>query len=256
MAATWTIDDDIRAVLAQAVVTDRSVTLAGQLDRKLYEGVNKVLEGIGGKWNRRERAHIFDSDPRAKLAEILDGGKAVNEQQKFQAFYTPPDVAARLVAGLGVSDFSRVLEPSAGAGAIVAALRKLAPEAEICAVEINPEMRGRLESADLRVDGLEIGDFLEVTPAVLGAFDVIAMNPPFTKGQDMRHVRHAFAFLGAGGRLAAIMSPGWRFRKDKAARAFREWAEEQGAEWTELPAGAFSESGTEIATGILRVAKP
>lgn len=33
-----------------------------QLDRKTYLKVNKVLECLNGKWNRKLKAHIFDSN--------------------------------------------------------------------------------------------------------------------------------------------------------------------------------------------------
>jgi hypothetical protein len=52
MASMFTISDDVREVLAAAVIDERTVKLTQQLDRKLYLGVNKVLAASGGKWNR------------------------------------------------------------------------------------------------------------------------------------------------------------------------------------------------------------
>ena len=41
-----------------------------QLDRKTYTEVNKVLENMGGKWNRKTKAHVFAEDD--DVAEMLE----------------------------------------------------------------------------------------------------------------------------------------------------------------------------------------
>ena len=41
-----------------------------QLDRKAYTEVNKVLENMGGKWNRKAKAHVFAKDD--DVAEMLE----------------------------------------------------------------------------------------------------------------------------------------------------------------------------------------
>ena len=41
-----------------------------QLDRKTYTEVNKVLENMGGKWNRKVKAHVFAEDD--DVAEMLE----------------------------------------------------------------------------------------------------------------------------------------------------------------------------------------
>ena len=79
------------------------------------------------------------------------------------------------------------------------------------------------------------------------------MNPPFENGQDIDHVRHAFGMLRPGGILVAIMSPGPFFRSDRKAAAFREWFDAMGGERRDLPAGAFRESGTGVATVLVTV---
>ncbi len=51
-------------------------------------------------------------------------------------------------------------------------------------------------------------DFLAVTPDTLGTFDRILMNPPFERGADAEHVRHAFRFLTPGGFCQPSSAPG------------------------------------------------
>ena len=71
------------------------------------------------------------------------------------------------------------------------------------------------------------------------------MNPPFTKGQDIKHVNHALQFLKPGGKLVAIMAG-----NDKS-----KWFD--SLEWCyeieDVPAGAFKESGTNVATIIVTI---
>lgn len=68
------------------------------------------------------------------------------------------------------------------------------------------------------------------------------MNPPFTRGSDIRHINHARKFLAPNGRLVAICAAGPRQRA-----AFQHTA----AEWIDLPAGSFKEAFTNVAAAIV-----
>ena len=76
------------------------------------------------------------------------------------------------------------------------------------------------------------------------------MNPPFTKNQDVKHVAHALKFLADGGVLTSIMGSNTTRKQFTDLIAGREY------EITDVPAGAFKESGTSIATIILRIDLP
>lgn len=67
----------------------------------------------------------------------------------------------------------------------------------------------------------------------------IVMNPPFSKGQDIKHVMHARRFLRADGLLIAIVSAGSR-----TEAALQPLADS----WDEIPADTFKESGTGVRT--------
>ena len=43
------VDDDVLAVLSAAEVAGNEIRLIGQLDRAMYNKVNKVIEAAGGK---------------------------------------------------------------------------------------------------------------------------------------------------------------------------------------------------------------
>ena len=120
--ADYQLHEEVKDILRRSTVTATSIELPpGQLPRPLYAAVNKALDFIGGKWHRGLKRHVFATDPRPKLATILDKGVAVDEQKLYQAFYTPAELAAE-VAGLADVDGRTVFEPSAGRGALVRAV--------------------------------------------------------------------------------------------------------------------------------------
>lgn len=96
------IDDDVREVLESATCECATLMLPNQLDRKLYVKVDKVLKALGGKWNRSLVCHVFDGDSATLIAWALARGGAVDEKRTFEAFDTPPELAARLVEMAGV----------------------------------------------------------------------------------------------------------------------------------------------------------
>jgi hypothetical protein len=88
--------------------------------------------------------------------------------------------------------------------------------------------------------------------------DRIVMNPPFEHGQDMEHVRHAFAQLKPGGRLVSVVSRGSVTNSQSAATAFQEWLRSTGASVYPNPEGSFA-SGfrpTGVATSLVVIDKP
>ena len=158
-------------------------------------------------------------------------------------FPTPRPIVARMLEAAELEDGMSVLEPEAGSGAILDEVRAAAPSSSLAAFECHYSLRKILLAKGYNLTG---ADFMEAPASPL--FDRVLMNPPFEAGQDMAHVRHAFEFLKPGGRLVAIMSPGPFFRSDRKSAEFREWFEGLGGECEDLPAGAFKESGTGVAT--------
>lgn len=83
------------------------------------------------------------------------------------------------------------------------------------------------------------------------------MNPPFEKGAEIDHVRHAHELLSVGGRLVSVMSRGQFFRSDAKSSGFREWLGGLDHEVHELPSDAFRgvdafrETGVETAIVVI-----
>jgi phospholipid N-methyltransferase len=161
-----------------------------------------------------------------------------------QLFPTPPELADRMVALADIRPGQQVLEPSAGTGRIIDAIRRNAHGYAITAVELNCNMAHRLRTVDC-VDDTRQADFLECN-GDLGTFDRIVMNPPFANGDDIKHIMHALKMLKLGGRLVAICANGPR-QNDK----LRPLVEARGGIWEELPPDTFIGAGTGVRTVLL-----
>ena len=239
------IDDSVLAVLsAGRCAGDKYFLPDRPLDRKLYESTNKVLTALGGKWNRSAKAHVFGDSCEEVIEAAIETGEFTLPAD-MGWFPTPAALAAQVVEMAGVTQGARVLEPSAGKGAIAIAARDAG--ALVDCVEIDAS-----RAADLRNAGLNViheGDFLSFAPAPV--YDLVVMNPPFAKRADIHHVRHALNFLRPGGRLVSIMSGGIEFRDDNLTREFRD----QCASIERLPDESFRESGTSVRTVVIVIDK-
>lgn len=239
------IAQEVLEVLDRAEVDGKTLKLTGQLDRKLYADVNKVLEAIGGKWSKGAKAHVFDDLVADVLDPIMETGEYSRTKQDFGQFDSPPDVVARVIELARIEPGMLVLEPSAGVGNIARA----AAEAGgiVTAVEIDPTRCAKL-SGTPNVSGNQ-HDFLQQTP--MPHFDVVAMNPPFAKQADIDHVLHAAKCLKAGGRLVSVMSASVMFRDNSKTKAFRAFVEARGGTFDKLPDSSFFASGTQVSTCVV-----
>lgn len=228
----------------------------------LYKEVKKVLTLAGGEWSRKLDATVFTRDPSAvlELAQDEETTNIIDPKKKLQQFFTPDELARKLyqqhiAPNLVITDRTRVLEPSAGNGALLRVLRQYVPADNMWAVEIDPS-----QTKTPVFEGVATfhEDFLQVAPSPDGMADLIFMNPPFTNNQDIDHVLHAFRFLKPGGQLYALMSPGWLSGTQPKAKLDR-WRKVFGAfgrMLEQVPAGTFKESGTEIRTLFIKLTHP
>lgn len=239
------IADDVLTVLGCAETNGNALVLIGQLDRKMYERTNKVLEAAGGKWNKKAKAHLFDDDAATRIDQIILSGEVEIPKDEFNYFPTPPVIVERLLDLADIQKGMHVLEPSAGQGAI--AIPCAAIGAHVDTVELNDK------NADILITrGFDVlaRDFLNVVS--LGKlYDRVVMNPPFTKQQDIKHVIHALGFLKPNGLLVSVMSASVTFRSNKLTQNFRSLVEQRGGTIEPLPEGSFKESGTGVNTVIV-----
>lgn len=186
------------------------------------------------------------ADPEAAKAAEMAGRIAALRFSGIPGYFpTPAAVVAQMIAAANLQPGQRVLEPSAGSGAIADAVKAMG--CEVDCIEHHLTLAGILRDKGHSVGAV---DFIE-SGAPAGPYDAVLMNPPFEKGQDIEHVRAAFACVKPGGVLVAIMSAAVEFRSDKRTAAFREFVDLHGGELIRLPDGAFKESGTGVATVML-----
>lgn len=235
--------------------------LPPDLDRKLYLAADAVLREVGGKWNRGQKGHVFATDPREKLGLVIAEEKIVTAKE--EGFFPTPDDVADIVVDCMMrtrapnpAAMLRVLEPSAGDGALVRALRRKCDYLDIVAVEKNEERAAGLIASfpDVKVI---CGDFATMG---LSLFDVVVMNPPFDKkGTHLRHLIRAFERLAVGGSLVAILpeSAMGVIRQPRTALHKRlrvVFGENDIWIVRKLPRGTFE--GTDVATVIVMATKP
>lgn len=162
----------------------------------------------------------------------------------LQFYRTPAAVADQLVSAAYLRNGSLILEPSCGDGAILDAIRRKARKEglDVRAMGIEYDA-GRAAEAKAKGYAVQVANFLQVQPDP--RFDFVLMNPPFYGKHYQQHVEHARKFLKPGGTLLAIL-PVTAVTDHGYIEAGR-WLRDR---WTDLPCGSFSESGTNINTGI------
>lgn len=181
----------------------------------------------------------------------------------LQFFPTPAKVADRLcnkshlpAAENGVC---RILEPSCGEGAIMEAVKPYAlntnndyycyddkrrklPQVAVHGIECDEG-----SSATVRAKGSQVqtANLSQVKPAPI--FDVVLMNPPFYGKHYQAHVEHALKFLKLGGVLYAVLPESAAGAHGYIERP--DWGQDK---WEDLPVSSFSDSWTNINTGIAK----
>lgn len=236
------IDKEVITVLASSDVEGNELRLNSQLDRAMYQKVNKVLKAIGGKWNSAKKKHIFQGPVEDLIQEIILTGEFVSEKKTYQFFPTPPELAAKLVEMANVSEHDICLEPSAGRGNIA----KYLPNCDC--IELNEANRKYLTENGFNVVH---DDFMTFEPDK--DYDVIVMNPPFCKQQDIQHITKAISI--AKKTVIAVASQSVMFRTDKKSSSFRALVASLNGTITELPANSFKDSGTVVNTCIVKIKK-
>ena len=251
--------------LAQGAFTPRDAYDAAELGLHLH-----LLRTVG----------TLPADPgaaREALAEVErlsallpSQTRRTTEQNDYQQFSTPAAYAGLCAWVSGVGEGSRVLEPSAGTGALCTFA--LATGALVYANELC-DRRADLLAVLLREAGQnpatltrENADHLDaILPPSVRA-DVVLLNPPFSKtagrlgrrrvptvGTD--HVLQALRRLEPGGRLVAILSAGVR-RSKPVHRAFFEAIDRDPFRLradVEVGGGVYRPYGTSVRTRLLVV---
>lgn len=211
-------------------------------------------EDVGGKENDRNIVSTDSDYDRAKAFYFARGKKNAKNKAAEGADYfaTPEPIGYKMVQWAGLKDGDRVLEPSAGHGAIS---RFFSPNTDNTIIEpssrLAPQAQMNTDNAKLingYFEDLHIGN----------KYDAVTMNPPFGTGGKtaVEHVAKAFKHLRNGGRVIAIIPRG-----AMADKRFNTWYESDDAKDAHmvgevlLPGVTFERAGTKVATRIVIIDK-
>lgn len=231
------------------------------LKRKSNPRLKRVAESLGQHmedYNRLQsmdittpmelRAALREYAPLKKKQDKEDPVKAKERSligRKIDGFFpTPRPAIDKMLAAADIQPGMSVLEPSAGKGDILDAVKEQHPDAKTIGIETNSDLRDLIgmKGHELHDDT----DFLQHN----GQYDRIVMNPPFENRQDATHVQHAFKNLKPGGRLVAIMGAGVFGGSSKKDQEFRDWLDEHGGEVEDMPEGSFNGADAFRKTGV------
>ncbi len=213
-----------------------------------YGDVRTALLKAGAKY--KSNTFIFPNDAQPYI-DRLTGGESVNIAKQFQFYPTPTSIAKELIALAEISNYTSILEPSAGQGAIIKAIHDICPSVVVDYCElmgINQTVLSKIKGVNFLCD-----DFLKLKSDI--RYDRIIANPPFQKNSDIDHIKLMFSILKKGGILVSIASKHWQLSNNKKETEFRQWLEDIGAEIIEIEKGAFKESGTMISSLIIVINK-
>lgn len=221
-----------------------------RLNKKQYNDLKTVVEKAGGKY--KKNSFEFEEDGITVYNRIING-ENYNMKKKFQFFETQSTEAKQVVALAEIKPSDKVLEPSAGRAALIKAMREAGHLNQIWVSEIDPLNKPYLEKYGVYFNE---DDFLQTDSQFNDFFDVVIANPPFTKNQDIDHIRKMFQVCKPGGRIVSIASISWKIGSQKKQIDFREWLTNINATIIDIEAGAFKDSGTNTASCIIKIIKP
>lgn len=254
-------------ILRNWKIEENRFLLLGQLDRKQYTDINKVLETIGLKWNRWQKAHISElsqEELTQALDDICETWEVETLQEtikKFQFYPTPKEVAEYLVELADLQEDDTILEPSAWYWDIIKYIKS--EWNKITAVEYDVNKIGKLNELSFNFEEITISncDFLDFRSKSLIdsyiwdkddlKFDKIIANPPFSKSQDVKHILHMYELLKDGGRIVSVASSSIQWREGKLYDEMRSL----NPEFIELPEWSFKESWAMVNTIIVVINK-
>lgn len=169
------------------------------------------------------------------------------DQREGLDFYaTPEPVGYKMAEWAGIRVYDRVLEPSAGDGAIA---RYFRGDSDRTIVEPSSDLSSR---AQLRAPGARVENTTFEDYHLTNKHDVIVMNPPFGSGGKTayEHLEKAMRHAKVGGRIVALVPRGGNADKRLADLAAKSTNWRLTAD-VHMPAVTFEKAGTAVNTRIL-----
>lgn len=206
-------------------------------------------EGTGGKAADRPSSTGMSEFERAKTHYFAQqkNTKRRDQREGIDYFPTPEPLGLKMVEWANIKPGEKVLEPSAGHGAIS---RYFPESAARTIVEPSSELASKasLTSPGARVVMSRFEDL-----DIVNKYDAIVMNPPFGVGGKtaVEHLEKATRHLRNGGRIVALVPRGGAMEK-----RLDKWYENAEGIYLvariDLPSVTFERAGTSVAAQIGR----
>jgi hypothetical protein len=206
-------------------------------------------DGTGGKAKDRRAALTspYDAAKAHYFGRMKTTGRR-DSREGIDFFPTPEPLGFKMVEWAGIRQYERVLEPSAGDGAIA---RYFPADADRTIVEPSLDLNSR---AQLRTPGARALTETFEHHHIVNKYDAIVMNPPFGQGGKtaFEHLAKAMRHLKDRGRIVALVPTG----PSADNRWTSLWESDQTKDFVltadvALPAVAFEKAGTAVRARIL-----
>lgn len=231
--------DDIEKIVkasktySYSMVKDRIETFKRAYNGLGFKSMHIVRQACREYYDSLKSSGIY-SDKRSNKAKDIEVLNNIRSRKIPGFFPTPEPLVKKILNNIKVYDDDTILEPSAGIGNIASVLKKQFPNNDLQLIEFNTDLYNYLKTKGYNVLNQSFLDYKV-------KHDVIVMNPPFEKDQDIDHVMHAFNLLRPDGRLIAIMAANKSRSSRKKRQEFEKFLNANGW-YEENPAGSFNSS--------------
>lgn len=149
----------------------------------------------------------------------------------YTKFFTPDEHADFMADVLDLQDGDYVLDPHAGDGKLVVALRKrYGSNIKVDAVEINKEY---VDLLPFLCDSLFVEDFLQHHGP--GEYDACIDNPPFGNETDLKeHFDHVRELVKIGGTIVMIVPESFNVGTSCMVKPIKNWSTNSDGTITEI----------------------
>lgn len=207
-----------------------------KISQKDYKEIATKITKIGGVYNKNR--FDFEFSPK-RLWDMILSGNNVNIFQEFQYFPTPIWLVLKMIDLCNLTPNMHVCEPSAGRGHIAEKIKAITNNVDVC--EFMPENREILIKNGFNIVA---NDFLNYIPET--KYDCIIANPPFSKGQDIKHVKHMLKCVKMNGIVVSIISES-SYQKNES------FFQKQNAYISEKIDNAFTDENTGVSVRIVKL---
>ena len=214
------------------------------LSKKNKVLIKKIIKVLGGKWSYLGRCYLMPDSVVNLFRKVLETGEFPDLYPNPIFYECPDDVLSRILTLANLQPNDVVLEPTAGNGKIVFAVRDAGIAGVECtAVELDwygwREIERSNENKKHRVKIHAIwGDFQNPRRLRLPAgkkYNVVLCVPPIWNETEIRILNRAYDELEPDGRFIGVVSPFLENTSHPSARRFKKILDDHLAYFEELP---------------------